>query len=98
VSCDLASLYTEWRKKAVKIAHLTVNMPANGGNIEVNWSVQSRNTRMGGAGKKPEKDKTTRDGGKKLPPKAVEDDEDEDEDGDFATPKRDRTGEDDQPL
>jgi hypothetical protein len=31
----LASLYTEWRKKAVKIAHLAVNMPANGGQIEV---------------------------------------------------------------
>jgi hypothetical protein len=30
-----ASLYTEWRKKAVKIAHLKVNMPVNGGEIEV---------------------------------------------------------------
>jgi hypothetical protein len=80
----------------VKIAHLAVNMPANGGNIEVNSSVQSRNTRMGGTGKKPDKGKTTKDGGKKLPPKVVEDDEDED--GDFATPKRDRYGEDDQPL
>jgi hypothetical protein len=29
-----ASLYTEWRKKAVKIARLVVNMPANG-QIEV---------------------------------------------------------------
>ena len=51
---------------------------------------------MGGTGNKPEKGKTTRDGGKKPPPKVVEDDEDED--GDFATPKRDRYGEDDQPL
>ena len=51
---------------------------------------------MGGTGKKPEKGKTTKDGGKKSPPKAVEDDEDED--GDLATPKRDRYGEDDQPL
>ena len=32
----------------------------------------------------------------KLPPKPVEDDDEED--GDIATPKRDRTGEDDQPL
>jgi hypothetical protein len=80
----------------VKIAHLTVNMPANGGYIEVNSSVESRNTRMGGTGKKPDKDKTTRDGGKKPPPKAIEDDDDED--GDIATPKRDRYGEDDQPL
>ena len=50
---------------------------------------------MGGTSKKPEKDKTTRDGGKKPLPKTVEDD---DEDGDMATPKRDRYGEDDQPL
>jgi hypothetical protein len=33
-----ASLYTERRKKAVKIARLAVNMPANGGQIEVNSS------------------------------------------------------------
>ena len=51
---------------------------------------------MGGTGKKPDTGKTTRDGDKKPPPKVVEDDEDDD--GDFATPKRDRTGEDDQPL
>ena len=51
---------------------------------------------MGGTGKKPEKGKTTKDGGKKPPPKIVEDDEDED--GDFATPKRDRDGDDDQPF
>jgi hypothetical protein len=91
-----ASLYTGWRKKAVKIAHLTVNMPANGGQIEVNSSVQGRNTHMGGTSKKPEKGKTTKDGGKKSPPKVVEDDDYED--GDIATPKRDRYGEDDQPL
>ena len=52
---------------------------------------------MGGTGKKPEQGKTTRDGGKKPPPKVVEDDDD-DEDGDFATPKRDRHGDDDQPI
>jgi hypothetical protein len=91
-----ASLYTERRKKAVKIAHLTVNMPANGGQIEVNSSVQSRNMHMGGTGKKPEKGKTTKDSGKTPPPKVVEDDDEED--GDFATPKRDRNGDDDQPI
>jgi hypothetical protein len=80
----------------VKIAHLAVNMPANGGQIEVNWSVQSRNTHMGGTGKRPEKGKTTKDDGKKPPPKAVEDDDEED--GDFATPKRDRHDDDDQPI
>jgi hypothetical protein len=51
---------------------------------------------MGGTGKKPDKGKTTKDSGKKSPPKVVEDDDDED--GDFATPKRDRNGDDDQPL
>jgi hypothetical protein len=72
------------------------NMPANGGEIEVNWSVQGRSTHMGGTDKQPEKVKTTRDGGKKPPPKAVEDEDEED--GDFATPKRDRHGDDDQPI
>jgi hypothetical protein len=51
---------------------------------------------MGGTGKKtelPDKD----DGkSKKPPPAPVEDDDFED--GDFATPKRDRHGDDDQPL
>ena len=51
---------------------------------------------MGGIGKKkepPEKD----DGKPKKPPPAPVEDDDY-EDGDFATPKRDRYGEDDQPL
>jgi hypothetical protein len=52
---------------------------------------------MGGTSKKPDKGKTTtKDSGKKSPPKVVDDDDDED--GDFATPKRDRNGDDDQPL
>jgi hypothetical protein len=51
---------------------------------------------MGGTSKKPDKAKPAKAGGKKPPPPtAVEDD---DEDGDFATPKRDRNGDDDQPL
>jgi hypothetical protein len=50
---------------------------------------------MAGTSKKPEKGKKAKDSGKKSPPKAVDDD---DEDGDMATPKRDRYGEDDQPL
>jgi hypothetical protein len=88
-----ASLYTEPRKKAVKIAPVTVNMPVNGGDIEVKTS---RNTLMGGTSKKPDKGKTARDSGKKSPPKTIEDDDYED--GDIATPKRDRNGDDDQPL
>ena len=51
---------------------------------------------MGGTDKKQRKGKTAGDVSKKPPPRAVEDDEEED--GDIATPKRDRTGEDDQPL
>jgi hypothetical protein len=51
---------------------------------------------MGGTGKKPTKGKAAGDGGKKPPPRPVQDDEEED--GDIATPKRDRTGDDDQPL
>ena len=80
----------------MKIVYLTVNMPANGGQIEVDSTIQGKDKQMGGTNSKPEKGKTTKDGGKKPPPKAVEDDDDED--GDFATPKRDRSGEDDQPL
>jgi len=51
---------------------------------------------MGGIGKK--KEPPGKDDGKpkKPPPPPVEDDDYED--GDFATPKRDRYGEDDQPL
>jgi hypothetical protein len=90
----LACLYTEQRKKAVKIVGLKVNMFANGGDIEV--KSRSERAKMAGTSKKPAKGQTTGDGGKKPPPKVVE--EDEEEDGDFATPKRDRHGDDDQPL
>jgi hypothetical protein len=50
---------------------------------------------MGGTGKKSEL--PTKDDGKpkKPPPRPVEDDA---EDGDIATPKRDRSGNDDEPL
>jgi len=89
-----ASLYTEWRKKAVKIALPAANMPANGGDIEVKTIKSGHN--MGGTSKKPQKRKTAKDSGKKSPPNALEDEDEED--GDMATPKRDRYGEDDQPL
>jgi hypothetical protein len=51
---------------------------------------------MGGNGKKSEL--PTKDDGKpgKPPPRPAEDDDHED--GDFATPKRDRHGDDDEPL
>jgi hypothetical protein len=56
---------------------------------------------MGRIFKKPKNEKTRIDkgagkAGKNRLSKAPE--EDDDEDGDFATPKRDRTGDDDQPL
>jgi hypothetical protein len=51
---------------------------------------------MGGTGKKNEPPKKTDDKSKKSPPAPSEDDDYED--GDIATPKRDRYGDDDQPL
>ena len=51
---------------------------------------------MGGTGKKTENPGTDAGKPKKPPPAPVPDDDIED--GDFATPKRDRHGDDDQPL
>jgi hypothetical protein len=51
---------------------------------------------MGGTGKKTENPNKDDSKPKKPPPAPVEDDDYED--GDFATPKRDRNGDDDQPL
>ena len=51
---------------------------------------------MGGNGKKSELPTKDDDKPKKPPPRPVEDDDDED--GDIATPKRDRHGDDDEPL
>jgi hypothetical protein len=51
---------------------------------------------MGGTGKKKQVPKKDDDKSKKSPPAPAEDDDYED--GDFATPKRDRHGNDDQPL
>jgi hypothetical protein len=55
---------------------------------------------MGGIGKKselPNEPPNKDDGKSKKPPPAPEEDDDF-EDGDIATPKRDRHGDDDQPL
>jgi hypothetical protein len=51
---------------------------------------------MGKTGKKSEPPKTKDDKSKKPPPAHREDDDYED--GDIATPKRDRHGDDDEPL
>ena len=52
---------------------------------------------MGGTGKKSEPPRKADDKSKKSPPPAPSEDDDY-EDGDIATPKRDRYGDDDQPL
>jgi len=51
---------------------------------------------MGNTGRKSEPPKKTDDKSKKPPPPRS--DNDDYEDGDIATPKRDRTGNDDEPL
>jgi hypothetical protein len=51
---------------------------------------------MGGTGKNKERPKKDGDKPRKSPPAPIEDDDVED--GDIATPKRDRHGDDDQPL
>ena len=51
---------------------------------------------MGGTGRKTELPNKEDDKSRKSPPAPVEDNDIED--GDFATPKRDRHGDDDQPL
>jgi hypothetical protein len=51
---------------------------------------------MSNAGKKNEPVEKADDKSKKPPPPPVQDDDDED--GDIATPKRDRYGNDDEPL
>ncbi len=51
---------------------------------------------MGGIGRRSDPPKQGDDKSKKPPPPPVEDDEIED--GDIATPKRDRSGNDDEPL
>jgi hypothetical protein len=53
---------------------------------------------MGGIGKKSEPPKKEDDKAKKPPPPVPADDDDLFEDGDIATPKRDRYGDDDQPI
>lgn len=56
----------------------------------------AKRDQMSGTGRKSEPPKKSDDKPKKPEPVPVEDDDDED--GDFATPKRDRTGDDDEPL
>jgi hypothetical protein len=56
---------------------------------------------MGNAGKKNEPPKDTQEGVQdksKKPPPPPRADDDDDEDGDMATPKHDRYGNDDEPL
>ena len=76
-------------------------MPVKGGEIEVNaqigrQSIRIKGNNMGGTGKKSELPNKDDGKSRKSPPAPVEDDDIED--GDIATPKRDRHGDDDQPL
>ena len=77
-------------------------MPVKGGEIEVDSlrrrSIRSKGNSMGGTGKSQKSELPKKDDGKskKSPPAPSEDDDYED--GDIATPKRDRYGDDDQPL
>jgi hypothetical protein len=102
-SCSgCASLYTECRKKAGKIVRSRLIWRLKGGQIEVadltGWlgKAQTGGNDMGGTGKNKEPPKKDDGKSKKSPPATTEDDDRED--GDFATPKRDRYGDDDQPL
>ena len=77
-------------------------MTAKHGQIEVAASYKGFAARgrsgdsMAGTGKNNEPPGKEANKSSKSPPKPVADDDDED--GDIATPKRDRDGEDDQPL
>jgi hypothetical protein len=79
-------------------------MPCKGGEIEIERNCGKlvasirpiEGDTMGGIGKRPEHPNKDDDKSGKPPPAPVEDDDIED--GDIATPKRDRYGEDDQPL
>jgi hypothetical protein len=107
-SCSgCASLYTECQKKAGKIVRLELICRAKDGEIEVAIQPDSQaraqsvligGNDMGGTGKNKNKEppKKDDDKSKKSPPATAEDDDRED--GDFATPKLDRYGDDDQPL
>jgi len=58
--------------------------------------IRQKRHQMGGTGRKNEPPKPADDKPKKPERAPLEDDDDED--GDIATPKRDRTGNDDEPL
>jgi hypothetical protein len=101
----LASLYTEDRKKAGKFVAMTLIYAVKGGEIEVNPRMRRngcarfsiiKGNNMGGSGKDSKPLKPGDEKAKKPPPPPIEDDEFED--GDIATPKRDRCGDDDEPL
>jgi hypothetical protein len=82
-----SQLIYRYKGGEIEVAGVTLNLA--GGND------------MGGTGRDhqpPKNDPPKKDGGKsgKPPPAATEDDDSED--GDFATPKRDRYGDDDQPI
>jgi hypothetical protein len=64
--------------------------------MQSNAALSGERHHMGGTGRKSEPPKKSDDKSKKPKPAPVEDDDYED--GDIATPKRDRSGPDDEPL
>ena len=86
---------------------VSANMPAKRDQIEImpilrigmqrkRRLIRQKRHQMGGTGRKNEPPKPADDKPKKPERAPVEDDDDED--GDIATPKRDRTDNDDEPL
>jgi hypothetical protein len=100
-----ASLYTERRKKAgkirqqwiisrsktVRLRSITARFRPGPASI-----IRIEESNMGGTGKKNDPPRKESGAPLKPPPAPIEDDDVED--GDFATPKRDRNGNDDEPL
>jgi hypothetical protein len=102
----LRLLYTDRRKKAGKIVHQWIICPSKAVRLRSATAlcvragidpIRTKGSNMGGPDKKSEPPKKGE--GKSKPPPPVPPVEDDNvEDGDIATPKRDRYGDDDEPL
>jgi hypothetical protein len=100
-----ASLYTEDRKKAGKFVVMALLCAAKAVRLRSIRGCDAiaapdadhpiKGNTMGGSGKESKPLKPVDDKAKKPPPPT---EDDEFEDGDIATPKRDRCGDDDEPL
>jgi hypothetical protein len=98
----LRLLYTDRRKKAGKIVRLGIICPSKAVRLRsaapcVRAGIDPKGSNMGGTDKKNEPPKKG-EGKSKGPPPVPPVGDDDVEDGDIATPKRDRSGDDDEPL